>query len=87
MPDDEPFLVFTQTLFIALTLYLIVSTFVTVRYLWGIFSGDDPARRLLRAYLSYQLLTFRVRPLLGELGQIAWWSLVLLGIYWCNERI
>jgi hypothetical protein len=84
MADVDPFLVFRTALFIGLGVYTVLTLSATVLQLVRLFRGTDPSKRLLRAYVSYQLVTFRVRPLAGELTQIALWSLVLLFIWWLH---
>lgn len=81
MEMTDPFAVFRTALFIGLTVYYAVDmTLFTVRGL-GLITGDDPRRRLVRAYLSYLLVTVRIGPLAGELRDIAVWTLVLLLLY------
>jgi hypothetical protein len=85
MPDFDLFLVFRTVLFIGLTVYFGLTTIITIRTLYGILAGEDPRRRLLRACISYQLVTTRVKPLAGELAQIGFWIGVLVLIWYAHQ--
>jgi hypothetical protein len=78
---SDPFLVFSTLLTLFVTAYYTLVTTMTVRETVRLLRGQDPGRRLLRLYLSYQLVTLRIRPLAGELLQIAVW-LAILALIW-----
>jgi hypothetical protein len=81
MPELDLFILFRTLLFIFLTIYSIL---LMVSGLWQVrvlLRGDDPAQEMLRVYVSYQLLTVRIKPLRGELTRIAFW-LLMLGVLW-----
>lgn len=80
VPDD-PFDIFRTTLFLALTAYYALTTAMTVWHLAVLLGGSDPRKRILRVYLSYQLVSFRIRPLVSELIQIAILTLILLVLW------
>jgi hypothetical protein len=87
MSRPDPFLIYRTSLFIALAAYYVVTTAGGVWRVVALLRGSDPHRRLLRTYLSYQLVSFRVRPLAGELLQIAFWCTILLVIYWLHGKL
>jgi hypothetical protein len=87
MPRPDPFLIYRTTLFIALAAYYVVTTAGGVWRVVALLRGNDPRKRLLRTYLSYQLVSFRFRPLAGELLQIAFWCTILLVIYWLHGKL
>ena len=87
MTDIDPFAIFRTTLFIALAVYTLVTTVGTILRVAVVLSGSDPEKRLLRAYLSYQLVSVRIRPLAGELLEIAFWVAVLLGLWWLYTEV
>ena len=81
MPEFDLFTFFRTTLFIFLGLYSALLLVSTVWRLRALLSGSDSGKQMLRLYVSYQLLTIRLRPLRGELVQIAFW-LTMLGVLW-----
>lgn len=81
MLELDPFTVFRTALFVALTLYYAITMGVMCFQGVRLLLGHDPRTRLVRAYLSYQLLTVRVRPLASELFQILVWTAVLFLLY------
>ena len=87
MGESDPFSVFRTTLFVALAVYTGLSTAGTIWHVVGVLRGHEPEKRLLRTYLGYQLVSFRVRPLAGELLQIACWIAVLFGLWWLHLLI
>jgi len=84
MTTIDPFRVFRTALFIGVAAYTLVTTAGTIWRMIVVLSGRDPRKRLLRAYLSYQLVTVRLRPLAGELLGLAFWLAALLGIWWLH---
>ncbi len=84
MWKDDPFVLYRSVLFAALAVYTGLTTGIGAWRVAMLLRGDDPQKRLLRLYLSYQLVSVRVRPLMGELWQIALWCLVLLLIWWLH---
>jgi hypothetical protein len=81
MPELDLFILFRTLLFIFLTIYSIL---LMVSGLWqvrALLRGDDPTHDMLRVYVSYQLLTIRIKPLRGELARIAFW-VAMLGVLW-----
>ncbi|MBL8879584.1 MAG: hypothetical protein JNG88_10740 [Phycisphaerales bacterium] len=87
MSSPDVFDVYRNALFIALTIYTIVVMAITIWFGAKVLAGRDPRKRLLRLYLSYQLLTIRVRPLAGELARTGFWTLALLGLWWLHHQI
>ena len=83
----DPFAVFRTTLFCALAVYTVVTAVGTIGRVVVVLRGNDPEKRLLRAYLSYQVLSIRIRPLAGELWEIGFWVAVLLGIWWLHTEV
>lgn len=84
MGSSDPFDVFRTALFVAVTLYYVVVTAAGAWQVARLLMGNDPRKRLLRTYLSYQLVSVRIRPLAGELVQIGVWTLVLIGLWWLH---
>lgn len=84
---DEPFYWFRTAVFVGLATYYVLSVAGTIWRVAALLHGDDPRNRLLRLYLSYQLLSFRFRPLTGELLQIGLWSAILLYVWWLHTRL
>lgn len=87
MPDWDPFLIYQWALMLLVTIYYTVVTVVAVWQIAVVLRGSDPRRRMLRLYLSYQLVTIRVRPLASELTQIAVWSAALAALWWAHRWI
>lgn len=81
MHYDDPFEIYRSALFLGLAVYTLLTTAATAWQIVVVLRGDDPRRKLLRTYLSYQLVTVRLQPLAGELLQILLWCAVLL-ILW-----
>lgn len=87
MLHNEPFIVYRQVLFIALAVYYGVTTVVTGWQVAALLRGHEPQKRLLRVYLSYQLLTLRLRPSWRELVQIGGWTVILLVLWWLHGKV
>ena len=84
MTEVDPFRVFRTALFMGVAAYTLVTTAGTIWRVVAVLSGSDPRKRLLREYLSYQVLSIRLRPLAGELLELAFWLAILLGIWWLH---
>jgi hypothetical protein len=80
--DFDLFVIFTNAIFVAVTVYYALWTVTMIRWTQQILSGGDPGRRLLRLYLSYHLITIDLRPLRNELLQLAAWMCVLVMLFW-----
>ena len=87
MQVPDAFYLFRNLLFVALTVYTVITMAHTAWQVGRLLHGDDPRRRLLRVYLSYQLLSFRVQPLWGELLQIAFWCTILAWLWWLHQTM
>jgi len=87
MHELDPFGTFRTTLFVALAIYTVVTLAGTAWRVATLLRGTDPRKRLLRAYLGYQLVSFSLRPLAGELLQIGFWCTILLLLWWLHTRI
>ena len=87
MTPIDPFDVFRTTLFIGVAAYTLLTAVGTVWRVVGVLCGNDPNKKLLRTFLSYQLVTVRVRPVAGELLDLVLWLSVLLGIWWLHTRV
>lgn len=87
MAAPDPFILFRSVLFAALAVYTVVSAGATAWRVAVLLRGNDPRKRLLREYLSYQMFSFRVRPLADELIQIAILCGMLLLIWWAHVRM
>lgn len=82
--SDDPFILFRSLLFVALAAYFVITTTATVVRVTAVLAGSDPRKRLLRAYLSYQLASIRLGPLADELLQIAFWVTILVVLWWLH---
>ncbi len=87
MHDLDAFQVFRTMLFIGVTVYTIITTLESLARAVALLAGRDPKRRLLRAYIGYNLVTFRLEPLTGELLQIAFWTTILLILWWLHTLL
>jgi hypothetical protein len=65
----DPFLIFRTCIFVAVGVYTGLTMLGTIFKMVQILSGTDPRKRLLRTYLSYQLLAIRIRPLAASIVQ------------------
>ena len=81
MWDFDLFTFYRTCLFVFITVYFVLATTATVVELARLLRGHDPHRRLLRLYLSYQVITFNPRPLAGELLQIVAWTIILVALW------
>lgn len=78
---------FSAIVFVFVTIYYtLVFTFAGIN-IARILRGEDSHKRLLRTYISYQLATVRVVPLLSELLQILLWCLILVGIWYLYWKV
>lgn len=87
MPELELFTFFRTILFVFLAAYSILLLSTSIWQLTALFSGSDPKKQMFRLYVSYQLLTIRLRPLRGELIQIAFWLMVLGSLWWLHTLV
>lgn len=78
---------YSAALFAFVTIYYVLVFTVAGWQIARILRGADTHKRLLRTYLSYQLVTVRVAPLASELLQIALWCLILAGIWYLYWQI
>ena len=84
MPEIDVFYIFRNLVFVFVTVYTVVAMAASIRRTWTFLSGEDPAKRLARRYLAYQLVSVRFRPFAGELLQIGAWGVALVVIYWMH---
>jgi hypothetical protein len=84
MHDFDIFNTFRTAIFVGLTLYYFLATGLMTMRLVRVLSGADPRLSLLRAYLSYHLVTIRIRPLAGELAHLALWTTILAALWWMH---
>jgi hypothetical protein len=87
MTELDPFNVFRTALFLGVGAYTVLTTLGTIWRVVGLLRGRDPRKRLLRSYLSYQLATVSLRPLAGELAEIACWLAALIGIWRLHDLV
>jgi hypothetical protein len=87
MFELDLFIFFRTMLFVFLTVYALLLLISSLWRLWALFAGSDREKQMLRLYISYQLLTIRLKPLRGELVQIAAWLAVLAGLWWLHTLI
>ncbi len=83
----DPFILFRTLLFVALTTYTVLLTAASIRNTVLALRGADRQKRLLRAYLGYQLWSIRLRRFAAELLTIAFWSTMLAVLWWLHTRI
>ena len=87
MPELDLFTFFRTMLFVFLAVYSVLLLSTSIWRLRGLFSGSDPTKQMLRLYVSYQLVTIRLKPLRGELTQIAFWLVMLSCLWWLHTLI
>ncbi len=87
MRDLDAFLLFRTVLFIGVTVYTVIATLESLVRTLALLAGRDPKRRLLRAYVGYNLISFRLQPLTGELLQIGLWTTILLVLWWLHTLL
>lgn len=87
MPDIDLFILFRTLLFVFLTIYAVLTLASTIARVWALFAGADSARQVLRLYVSYQLLTIQLKPVRGELAQMAFWAMMLGVLWWLHTLI
>ena len=71
MDGFDLFTFYRTTLFVFLGTYTLLLTISSVWQLVRLLAGPERHKEFLRTYVAYQLLTMRVRPVRGELLQIA----------------
>jgi hypothetical protein len=84
--QNDPFDVFRTVLFVAVSAYYLAVTVATVVQMTVLLSGNEPHKRMLRSYMAYALLSFRIRPLLGEIVPILFWILALV-LLWYGHQV
>jgi hypothetical protein len=87
MSSLDPFYVFRTSVFVAVTVYTCLSMAGTMLQVIGILRGTDPKKQLLRAIVAYELVSFRLRPLAGELLGISLWFAALLFVWWLHTQV
>jgi hypothetical protein len=87
MPELDLFAFFRTTLFVFLGVYSVLLLCSSLWRLWALFAGSDRTKQMLRFYVSYQLATIRLKPLRGELAQIAFWLSMLACLWWLHTLI
>jgi len=85
MSEYDLFDVYRWLLLVILSIYSILVIGSSILGAARAVSGVAPHQRLLRTYLTYQLLTIRLRPAAGELRQIAAWLALLLVIWYAHQ--
>lgn len=81
------FLTFRTAVFVALVIYSGLSLSATTWQVIAFFRSDDPKVRWVRRYVTYQLVNMRLRPLAGELFQIALLIAALGTIWWAHGSL
>ncbi|MFQ5807907.1 MAG: hypothetical protein ACE5I3_15790 [Phycisphaerae bacterium] len=87
MPKFDLFIFFRTTLLVFLTIYSLLLLSSGIWRLGALFAGSDSTRQMLRLYVSYQLLTIRLKPVRSELSQIVFWLLMLACLWWLHTLI
>ena len=81
------FYFFRTVLFFFLGTYAVLLTVASLNRVIGLLAGDGCGKEMLRVYVSYQLLSVRLRPLAGELVQIALLVAALALLWWLHSVI
>jgi hypothetical protein len=81
MDGFDLFIFFRTTLLIFATTYSVLMLSSGIWRVVRLFGGENPRKQMLRLYVSYQLVTIRLRPVRGELLQLAL-LLVMLVCIW-----
>ena len=84
MGDFDLFYFFRFVLAVTLSVYFAMVVGVGLWRLRVLLAGNEPHRHLLRAYLSYQLVSLRLRPLRGELVQIGLLLAAFILVCWLH---
>ncbi|MFH1748740.1 MAG: hypothetical protein ABIG44_17025 [Planctomycetota bacterium] len=87
MHEIDPFNIFRTTLFIGVAVYTVLSMAGTAWRAVVLLRGNHPRQRFLRVYVSYQIVTVRLRPLASELAGVGFWIAALLGIWWLHGLV
>ncbi|MFO0840073.1 MAG: hypothetical protein U1D55_16320 [Phycisphaerae bacterium] len=87
MLTADVFEVYRTALFLALTIYYAIVTVASAWQVALLLRGNDQARRFLRVYLGYQLLSIRIRRFAPELVQMAAWTIALGLLYWAHYSL
>ena len=76
------FELFRTCLFVAVTVYSVLVLAVGYHNLRRLLDGQAPGTRLVRGVLGYLVATVSLRPIVGELWQIAGLTLLLSVLWW-----
>lgn len=87
MAEFDVFIFFRTTLVTFLMIYSLLVLSSTIWRLKSFFAGDEADKQILRLYVSYQMLTIRLKPARGELLQIGFWLLMLFCMGWLHTLI
>jgi hypothetical protein len=85
--DYDLFTAFRSLLFLFLAIYAALMLWSMAWQVRRFLAGRGSAKRLLRTYLAYQIVTIRVQPAVGELLQIGFLLMVLLVIWWLHAKV
>lgn len=85
--DTDFFGVYCLTLYAGIIVYTVVAMGLTAVETAALLRGDEPQRRLLRSYLLYLLVSVRLRPLAGELIQVALLAAALGALWWLHGLV
>ena len=80
MADFDPFAFYRTLLFVFLSVYTVLTLVSGALRLWALLRGQSTTKRFVRLYLSYQLVSIRVRTFWRELLQIGLLLAMLVGI-------
>lgn len=81
------FELYSAALFIFVMIYYALVFGFAGWHVARILRGADKHKRLLRTYITYQLVTVRVAPLATELLQILLWCFILTGIWYLYWKV
>ncbi len=87
MHGFDLFAFYRATLFLFLGTYTLLLTVSGVWQLVRLLAGPERHKEFLRTYVAYQLVTMRVRPVRGELLQIAFLVGALGGLWYLHTVI
>ncbi len=87
MSEFDPFAFYRTLLFVFLGIYTVLTMVSAVARVCRLLAGGGTGKRLLRLYLSYQLVSIRLRPFAGELLQIGLLVAMLVVIAWLHALV
>lgn len=87
MERFDPFVFYRTALFVGLAIWTTGTMMLSALYWWRWFQGETREKRLARAYAQQLLVSARVKPLMGELVQIVFWTVLLVLLWYAHTLL